>query len=151
MCREAQVPWAQGAHEAFGEAEVVTEAVENNLRFPGQYIDNETGLHYNYFRDYDSEMGRYVQSDPIGMWGGINVYRYSENNPTAFIDPFGLRGRTVRRNTNSWNRFLQQHGGRGYSQQQLSQLYRQLQLAQYTRPVNPELHEALEEVRPVKL
>lgn len=45
----------------------------NNLRFAGQYFDEETGLHYNYFRDYDPQTGRYVQSDPIGLNGGLKA------------------------------------------------------------------------------
>ncbi|MBP1204106.1 RHS repeat-associated protein [Duganella sp. 1411] len=61
-----------------------------NLRFPGQYYDKETNLHYNYYRDYDPQSGRYVQSDPIGLNGGINTYAYVENIPTARSDPLGL-------------------------------------------------------------
>jgi RHS repeat-associated protein len=60
-----------------------------NLRFPGQYFDSESGLSYNYFRDYDSAIGRYVESDPMGLRGGINTYGYVENRPLIAIDPSG--------------------------------------------------------------
>jgi RHS repeat-associated protein len=60
------------------------------LRFPGQYLDAETGLHYNYFRDYDPQTGRYVQADPIGLAGGLNSYAYVQANPLSGRDPFGL-------------------------------------------------------------
>jgi len=62
-----------------------------NLRFPGQYYDVETGLHYNYFRDYDPSTGRYIQSDPIGLNGGINTFAYAEGAPTMYADPYGLQ------------------------------------------------------------
>jgi RHS repeat-associated protein len=85
------VVW-QAYYSAFGEAEVVIEIVQNNLRFPGQYFDEETGLNYNYFRDYDPTNGRYLQSDPIGLKGGINTYVYVKSNPMSLIDPKGLWG-----------------------------------------------------------
>ncbi len=66
-----------------------------NLRFPGQYFDKETNTHYNYFRDYDPATGRYVESDLIGLWGGINTYTYVNGNPLRWDDPLGLRPPSV--------------------------------------------------------
>jgi RHS repeat-associated protein len=78
-------------YKPFGKAAIVSSAtITNNLRFPGQYYDEETGLHYNYFRDYNPTIGRYVERDPIGQRGGINLYRYVGNNPVKWVDPLGL-------------------------------------------------------------
>ena len=63
---------------------------EQNLRFQGQYLDRETGLHYNTFRFFDPDVGRFTQPDPIGLLGGLNLYQYAPNS-TGWIDPLGLR------------------------------------------------------------
>ena len=75
--------------EAFGNTPALG-SVSVNLRFPGQYYDAETNLHYNHFRYYDPELGRYITSDPIGLRGGMNTYGYVEQNPIVSIDPYGL-------------------------------------------------------------
>lgn len=64
----------------------------HNLRLPGQVFDGEVGLHLNYMRDYDPAVGRYVESDPIGLDGGLNTYAYVVDDPINLIDPVGLMG-----------------------------------------------------------
>jgi RHS repeat-associated protein len=63
-----------------------------NMRFPGQRFDSVSGLNYNYFRDYDAGTGRYVESDPIGLEGGIGTYAYVGNTPFTALDTYGLQG-----------------------------------------------------------
>ena len=85
--------WQSGA---FGTTQAQTDPDNDGeitnivLRFPGQVYDVESGVHYNYFRDYEPVIGRYVQSDPIGLMGGVNTYGYVFNNPLTFFDPLGL-------------------------------------------------------------
>jgi len=85
------VVW-QGEFLPFGEPFSITGTITNNLRFPGQYYDSETGLNYNYYRDYNPMIGRYISEDPIGFKGGINFFAYVKNNPIRFIDADGLGG-----------------------------------------------------------
>ena len=88
--QQGAITWKAVA-QAFGATQTLAQSqVEMNLRFPGQYWDAESGSHYNFHRDYSSLLGRYVQLDPIGLWGGLNLFRYSEENPLNKIDYLGL-------------------------------------------------------------
>jgi RHS repeat-associated protein len=81
------VTWSAD-YEPFGQAS--TAGIVFNLRFPGQYFDAETELHYNWHRYYDPETGRYITSDPIGMEGGLNTYAYAKSGPLINSDKYGL-------------------------------------------------------------
>jgi RHS repeat-associated protein len=91
------VVWA-ATYEPFGKATITVEQITNNLRFPGQYFDAETGLHYNYYRNYYPKLGRYIETDPVGLdefgdnLGTLNhLYVYVLSNPVNWFDIFGLK------------------------------------------------------------
>jgi RHS repeat-associated protein len=87
--KSGKVTWAARS-QAFGGASVVVNEVENNLRFPGQYEDGESGLFYNRYRYYAPEIGVYLREDPEGIYAGLNYYVYADGNSISFIDPYGL-------------------------------------------------------------
>ncbi|HFG6884117.1 RHS repeat-associated core domain-containing protein [Acinetobacter baumannii] len=70
-----------------------SEIISNNIRFQGQYFDEETGLHYNRYRYYSPYIGPFISKDPIGLLGGDNVYAYAPN-PVGWIDPLGLNSKS---------------------------------------------------------
>jgi RHS repeat-associated protein len=91
---DRKVVW-RAEYTPFGEARVDQDPQRTgsvftlNLRLPGQYADAESGTYYNYLRDYDPRLGRYVESDPIGLHGGANTYAYGADNPLSGRDPSG--------------------------------------------------------------
>ena len=96
-------------YEAWGRIrqETVSDDPKANVpfRFQGQYYDEESGLHYNRFRYYDPEIGRFVSQDPIGLDGGLNIYVYVKN-PVQWVDPSGLDSKWVRNWKDRYGRTL---------------------------------------------
>ena len=87
--KAGETTW-KARYEAFGKARIDNASTAQiNLRLPGQYFDAETGLHQNWNRDYAPGIGRYIQADPLGIFGGMNVYEYAGGNPTYYIDDSG--------------------------------------------------------------
>jgi len=100
-------PWTQNP---FGEKPASGSGYALNVRFPGQYYDAETGLHYNYFRDYEPATGRYPQSDPVGLGGGYNTYSYTAQMPLITIDPTGMWCLPLPDETTDWITDKKEHG-----------------------------------------
>ena len=113
--------------DAVNDPSVWGEPTDQSIRFQGQWHDPETGLHYNRFRYYDPEIGRFIHQDPVGLLGGQNLYQYAPN-PTGWVDILGLKGAYIFEVINNpsgdtyigkgpWSRYLgstrQRAGGKG--------------------------------------
>jgi RHS repeat-associated protein len=83
------IAWAAD-YKPFGEVNITANSQPNRIRFPGQYFDEEKGLHYNWHRYYNLSFGRYISPDPSGLRGGINYYTYAASNSANLFDPLGL-------------------------------------------------------------
>ncbi|HVR27538.1 MAG TPA: RHS repeat-associated core domain-containing protein [Candidatus Polarisedimenticolia bacterium] len=83
------IAW-QTTYQPFGTTGTVSGLITQNLRLPGQQFDAETGFNHNGFRDYMPNLGRYLETDPIGLGGGLNTYSYAGGNPFVALDPLGL-------------------------------------------------------------
>jgi RHS repeat-associated protein len=130
-----KVVWSWEPTEAFGntlpnENPSALGVFKYNNRFDGQQYDQETGTYYNYFRDYDPARGGYIQSDPIGLEGGINTYGYVENSPLDSTDMFGLSRkrkpgsvRTRDCNSSEWKQCEQMCGAKGVASCRMWQVW----------------------------
>lgn len=103
------------------------------LRFPGQYADAETGLHYNRYRYYDPEAGLYLSPDPLGLSGGMRPYAYC-GDPLTFADPLGLAACGSGRAFHSWNEFQKATAGQFATRADAAAAYRQLYTSQNPWP-----------------
>jgi RHS repeat-associated protein len=98
---------AWGKHDSTS-ARASDARIEQPLRYPGQYADESTGLHYNTFRYYDPDIGRFISQDPIGLAGGENLYAYAPN-PTGWVDELGLTGERFPTWMNTTQGYQRQH------------------------------------------
>ena len=94
---------------------------EQNLRFQGQYLDRETGLHFNTLRFYDPDVGRFTTPDPISLAGGLNAYAYA-SNPQGYIDPLGLKCSSFAKNPKQAHAQIKSKWGHTMSKQEMKEL-----------------------------
>ena len=126
----AEVVW-QNQADVYGYEELKAESELNKensftqpIRFQGQYLDEESGLHYNRYRYYSPKQQRFINQDPIGLVGGINHYQYAPN-PVNWVDPFGLSCKE-----NTWNTFQKNTKGHFKNSSEASTSYQMMQEVQ---------------------
>ncbi|MEM3444001.1 MAG: RHS repeat-associated core domain-containing protein [Candidatus Nanoarchaeia archaeon] len=91
VIRENGVSENEYIYDSFGNIVYTSGTLSNQRLYTSRYYDSESGLYYYRARYYDSNTGRFISEDPIGFWGGANLYLYVENNPSNFTDPYGFQ------------------------------------------------------------
>ncbi|MEQ5835267.1 RHS repeat-associated core domain-containing protein [Marinobacter sp. NFXS9] len=113
-------PFGEGAID--GDPDNDGELLTFRLRLPGQYYDRETRTNYNYYRSYDTRVGRYIQADPIDLRGGLNIFAYAANNPLRNVDSYGLAYSPLGEHGMTRKQAGIAGGARCYSQQERRQI-----------------------------
>ncbi|EEC0296946.1 hypothetical protein YV76_004437 [Salmonella enterica subsp. enterica] len=107
--------------------------VEQNLRYQGQYLDRETGLHYNIHRYFDPDVGRFTTTDPIGLRGGINLYQYAPN-PLSWIDPLGLKCSHSAKNPKEFHAAVNEKWGHKMTPAEMREIQKTIDNIKLNRP-----------------
>lgn len=113
-----------------------TRPVQQNLRFQGQYLDRETGLHYNLYRFYDPDIGKFISGDPIGLRGGINLYAYAPN-PLSWIDPLGLKCSHSAKNPKEFHSAISDKWGYKMTPAEMREVQKTIDNIKLNRPAYP--------------
>ena len=125
-------------HQSEGFSRVVnrTAMAHQPLRYAGQYADGETGLHYNLFRYYDPQVGRFIVQDPIGLNGGWNLYQYAPN-PLGWIDPLGLKCSHSSKNPKEFHAVVNEKWGHKMTASEMREVQKTIDNIKLNRPAFP--------------
>ena len=125
-------------HQSEGFSRLVnrTAMAHQPLRYAGQYADGETGLHYNLFRYYDPQVGRFIVQDPIGLNGGWNLYQYAPN-PLGWIDPLGLKCSHSAKNPKEFHAVVNEKWGHKMTASEMREVQKTIDNIKLNRPAFP--------------
>ncbi|CZV88562.1 RHS domain-containing protein [Enterobacter hormaechei] len=125
-------------HQSEGFSRLVnrTAMAHQPLRYAGQYADGETGLHYNLFRYYDPQVGRFIVQDPIGLNGGWNLYQYAPN-PLGWIDPLGLKCSHSSKNPKEFHAVVNEKWGHKMTASEMREVQKTIDNIKLNRPAFP--------------
>ncbi|MBH2984267.1 RHS domain-containing protein [Serratia marcescens] len=128
--RSADIYWY---HTDLNSAPLEVTDAAGNLCWSGQYQDDESGLHYNLFRYYEPEVGRFTTQDPIGLEGGLNLYQYAPN-PLMWVDPFGLTCSHSAKNPKQAHAAIKDKWGHDMTPKEMKELHKTVDNIKLNRP-----------------